>query len=149
MKNVAFSVAGLLLASAAFAQSAPPPGSGLPPPGLHDPGVKPAPAATARAAAMPALPSMRSDAPAAAAPAEPLPDVRVRREGDDTIQEYRRNGQVYMVVITPKGGVPQTYMVDPQGRMVDEHGKKPVGPVMYKVMEWGKSRPAEASSSGD
>jgi hypothetical protein len=52
-----------------------------------------------------------------------------------------------MVVITPKSGIAQTYMVDPQGRLVDEHGQKPVGPVMYKVLEWGKARPP--AESGD
>jgi hypothetical protein len=52
-----------------------------------------------------------------------------------------------MVVITPKNGIAQTYMVDPQGRLVDEHGQKPTRPVMYKVMEWGKSRPPAEGSS--
>jgi hypothetical protein len=47
-----------------------------------------------------------------------------------------------MVVVTPKSGIAQTYMVDPEGRLVDEHGMKPARPVMYKVLEWGKSRPA-------
>jgi hypothetical protein len=39
-------------------------------------------------------------------------------------------------------------MVDPQGRLVDEHGQKPVGPVMYKVLEWGKAKPP-AEGSGE
>jgi hypothetical protein len=63
------------------------------------------------------------------------------------VQEYARNGRVYMVVITSKAGIVQTYTVDPEGRVVDEHGQKPVRPVMYKVQEWGKSRPASAQSS--
>ncbi len=53
-----------------------------------------------------------------------------------------------MVVVTPKNGIEQTYMVDPQGRLVDEHGQKPVGPVMYKVLEWGKAKPPAEESSG-
>jgi hypothetical protein len=75
----------------------------------------------------------------------------VHTQGEQTVQEYRRNGQLYMVVVTPKNGIAQTYMVDPEGRLVDEHGQKPTRPVMYKVMEWGKSRPAPApaSSAGD
>jgi hypothetical protein len=52
-----------------------------------------------------------------------------------------------MVVITPKSGIAQTYMVDAQGRLVDEHGQKPVRPVMYQVLEWGKSAPATTSTS--
>lgn len=77
---------------------------------------------------------------------EPPPEVRVHQQGTDNVQEYSRNGQVYMVVITSKAGVVQTYMADAQGRMVDEHGQKPVRPVMYKVLEWGKSEPATAQS---
>lgn len=73
----------------------------------------------------------------------------MRKEGDNTIQEYRRNGQLYMVVVTPKGGLPHTYTVDPQGRLVDEHGQKPTRPVMYKVLEWGKSPPATETSEHD
>jgi hypothetical protein len=77
-----------------------------------------------------------------------VPDVQVRQQGDNTVQEYRRSGQVYMVVVTPKHGIQQTYMVDPQGRWVDEHGQKPVGPAMYKILEWGKA-PPPADASGD
>ena len=54
------------------------------------------------------------------------PEVQVRQKGDNTVQEYSRNGRVYMVVVTPKNGMQQTYMVDPEGRLVDEHGQKPV-----------------------
>jgi hypothetical protein len=32
--------------------------------------------------------------------------------------------------------------------VVDEHGQKPVGPVMYKVLEWGKAKPPAENSSG-
>ena len=132
-----------LLVPAAYAQS-----SGAsnvpPPPGIHDPGVK--------AVAPPDLKPRTLPAPSArgvAADRDPsLPEVRVRQKGDDSIQEYSRNGRDYMVVVTPKNGIPQTYMVDPEGRLVDEHGQKPVRPVMYKVLEWGKSKPADADSSG-
>lgn len=34
------------------------------------------------------------------------PDVTIRTEGDKTIQEYRQNGFLYAIKITPKGGVP-------------------------------------------
>ena len=131
-----------LLVPAAYAQS-----SGAsnvpPPPGIHDPGVK--------AVAPPDLKPRTLPAPSArgvAADRDPsLPEVRVRQKGDDSIQEYSRNGRVYMVVVTPKNGIPQTYMVDPEGRLVDEHGQKPARPVMYKVLEWGKSKPAAADSN--
>ncbi|WP_049621056.1 DUF2782 domain-containing protein [Frateuria defendens] len=148
MKAAVLLAASVLLAPAVFAQSAPAPVP--PPPGLNDPGVKakaasaPAPAASK----LPALPAMRDNGPRDANGAAP-PQVRVYQRDQDTVQEYSRNGQVYMVVVTPKSGVPQTYTLDPSGRLVDEHGQRPVRPVMYKVLEWGKSRPAEASTSGD
>ncbi|KRE96570.1 hypothetical protein ASG87_16395 [Frateuria sp. Soil773] len=146
MKSVAMLVVACALSvPAAFAQTSAPP-----PPGMHDPGVK----ASAPAKSAPAEKLNLKAPPQAGAPVprdargEAPPEVKVRQEGDNTVQEFSRNGQVYMVVITPKAGVPQTYMVDPQGRLVDEHGQKPPGTVMYKVLEWGKSRPAEADDGG-
>lgn len=40
------------------------------------------------------------DAPAAD------PDVTIRQDGDKTIQEYRQNGFLYAIKITPKNGKP-------------------------------------------
>ncbi|UVJ44113.1 DUF2782 domain-containing protein [Pseudomonas sp. LS1212] len=34
------------------------------------------------------------------------PDVTIRQEGDKTIQEYRQNGFLYAIKITPKNGKP-------------------------------------------
>ncbi|MGN6329293.1 MAG: DUF2782 domain-containing protein [Rhodanobacter sp.] len=153
MKSAALLVTASLFACSALAQT--PPTKALPPPGINDPGVHPtAPAATTPAGkpldlkprSQPALPAMQGDA-ATQADRNSLPDVSVRKEGDNTIQEYRRNGQLYMVVVTPKTGIPHTYTVDPQGRLVDEHGQKPTRPVMYKVLEWGKSPPATDDSA--
>jgi hypothetical protein len=168
MKTAALLVAAsVLFTSSVLAQSAPSTNV-PPPPGIDDPGVKAAepvkpaakPAARQRSAhaassssAQPlnlkpqALPAMHDESSVQTGRDQSPPDVRIRREGDNSIQEYSRNGRVYMVVITPKSGIAQTYMVDPQGRLVDEHGMKPVGPVMYKVLEWGKSRPPAAGSS--
>lgn len=146
---VALLTASVFLVPAAFAQTSAPP-----PPGLHDPGVKataprrspkkPAGKLDLRAPAMPAMPQA-----ALPATSDALPQVSVEQRGDDTVQEYRRNGQLYMIVVTPRNGIEQTYMVGPNGAWVDEHGKKPVGTVMYKIMEWGKTRPAESASSDD
>jgi len=150
--------ASSLLVSTAFAQSSPST-SVPPPPGINDPGVRAVtpPAKPAKTTATPAsrpldlkpqaLPAMQDDGTAHSGRDKSLPDIKVRKEGDNTIQEYSRNGRVYMVVVTPKNGIEQTYVVDPEGRLVDEHGKKPVGPVMYKVLEWGKSKPAAEEST--
>ena len=129
-----------------------------PPPGLNDPGVKavsppttaaPTPAATQASPDLHplTLPAMKSGDSRMGRPGD-VPDVQVRQQGDNTVQEYSRSGRVYMIVVTPKHGIQQTYMVDPQGRVVDEHGKKPIGPVMYKILEWGKS-PPPAEPVGD
>lgn len=129
-----------------------------PPPGMDDPGVQatapaassvaPAPAATPKPNLRPlTLPAMKSGDSRMGRP-ESEPTVQVRQQGENTVQEYSRNGQVYMVVVSPKHGLQRTYMVDPQGRLVDEHGQRRASPALYKVLEWGKSPPpAEASDA--
>lgn len=172
MKYVACLLAlSALVTSSAFAQTssssamphfAPAP----PPPGMNDPGVnpskEPAAASTSKPVSSPAelapshmpgkpIPTPRvAGVPASERDAngQPPPDVTVRQQGDNTIQEYRQNGRVYMVVITPKHGPQQIYNVDPNGHMFDPNGKPPVKPVMYKVMQWGGSRPVSSSSAG-
>lgn len=163
----------LLVATSAFAQSssssskaqfAPAP----PPPGMNDPGVNPAkePAAAAstnKPVSSPAelepshlpgkpipVPKVAGvPAPAHDANGQPPPDVTVRQQGENTIQEFRQNGRVYMVVVTPKHGPQQVYNVDENGNMFDPVSRTRVKPVEYKIMEWGNSKPASSSSSED
>lgn len=166
--RIPLAAVALLMVSQVHAQTTPakPAQPGLPPPGLNDPGVDPtkAPAPAASVPESQATPAEMSPTrlpgkpiplprqPGDKGPPDTVPDVQVRQEQDRTVEEYRRNGQLYMVVVTPKKGVPQTYMVDPQGKLRGDNGKPPVDPVMYKVMEWGKApRPADAqddTSSG-
>ena len=139
--------ASLFVATAALAQSAAPTANVPPPPGINDPGVH------AVAPAEPALPHRARPLPALHDRADgrgkhmTLPQVSVHREGDKQVQEYRRSGLLYMVVVTPKNGIAQTYDVDPDGTHHLQPGQAPVRPVMYKVLEWGKSKPASAASS--
>jgi Protein of unknown function (DUF2782) len=156
MKTAALlAAASLLLASSAFAQSSAPSNPGLPPPGINDPGVQPvappakvAPTTTHKAGNQQNLPSMQDTGDAGDSKHMSLPpQVSVREEDGDQVQEYRRSGMLYMVVVTPKKGIPQTYMVDPDGTRRLVPGESPVQPVMYKVLEWGKSKPAEADST--
>ncbi|WP_267225154.1 DUF2782 domain-containing protein [Dyella silvae] len=165
MKSVAlFTVLGVAVASSAFAQSASQFPPAPPPPGMNDPGVKvvpqpPAPAPAAKSSskssqapsADTAAPLSQSSASSSQPPRDARgdapPQVTVRTEGDQTVQEYRRSGQLYMVVVTPKSGIPQTYMVDQKGAWTNQNGE-PVKPVMYKVMEWGKSKPAQDQDNG-
>ncbi|AUF98572.1 DUF2782 domain-containing protein [Pseudomonas shirazensis] len=51
-------------------------------------------------ATMPIVSQAADDAPSAD------PDVTIRTEGDKTIQEYRQNGFLYAIKVTPKGGKP-------------------------------------------
>lgn len=51
-------------------------------------------------AATPVVTWAADDAPSAD------PDVTIRTEGDKTIQEYRQNGFLYAIKVTPKGGKP-------------------------------------------
>ena len=46
------------------------------------------------------LPLLAEDAPSGE------PGVTIRQEGDKTIQEYRVNGFLYAIKVTPKGGKP-------------------------------------------
>jgi hypothetical protein len=145
-------LAATFAAAPVFAQSKPPVNV-PPPPGMNDPGVRASAPAPAQAppAATPAHggTSLLPVTPAPIKSGQPLPEVSVHKQGENTVQEYRRNGQLYMVVVTPPNGIAQTYMVDPSGQLVDEHGQKPARPVMYKILEWGKSKPAPAASADD
>lgn len=42
------------------------------------------------------------------------PDITIIRKGSDTIQEFRRNGKLYMVKVKPQVG-PAYYMMDTNG----------------------------------
>lgn len=68
------------------------------------------------------------------------PTVTIREEEDRRIEEYRMNGQVYMVKVTPKKGPPYYYIdTDGDGRLeldVSQQAPNPVQPVYWKVKEW-------------
>ncbi|WP_199099843.1 DUF2782 domain-containing protein [Dyella sp. ASV21] len=162
MKSVSLLIAlGMAVASPSFAQSASQFPPAPPPPGMNDPGVKavtppptPANAPASKANQPTADNSAPLSQPAGASAPQPRdargdapPTVNVRTEGDQTIQEYRRSGQLYMVVVTPKSGIPQTFMVDQKGAWTNAAGE-PVKPVMYKVMEWGKGKSADDQDNG-
>lgn len=42
------------------------------------------------------------------------PQVTIRKRDGDTIEEYRRDGRMYMIKVTPSHGVPY-YLVDTEG----------------------------------
>jgi hypothetical protein len=151
-----FFFASGLAAGSVHAQATAPTNNAPPPPGMNDPGVKALPpptkapdATVSTSARGQNLPAMQDAGSASDGKHMTLPDVSSHQEGDNEIEEYRRSGMLYMVVVTPKNGIPQSYTVDPDGTRHMQPGQAPVHPAMYKVLEWGKSKPAEASSSSD
>jgi hypothetical protein len=67
------------------------------------------------------------------------PTVTIREEEERTVEEYSYGGQIYMVKITPKGGVPY-YLIDSDGdgnlETAPNKGMAPVQPVYWKIKEW-------------
>ncbi|MBD5801192.1 hypothetical protein AZOA_05990 [Azoarcus sp. Aa7] len=45
------------------------------------------------------------------------PEVRIVKRGEDTVQEYRIRGKLYMIKVTPPHGVPY-YLIDNEGNGV-------------------------------
>lgn len=68
------------------------------------------------------------------------PTVTIREEEGRMIEEYRLNGQIYMVKVTPVGGVSYYYIdTDGDGRLeldIDQRALNPVQPVYWKIKEW-------------
>ena len=88
--------------------------------------------------------------PQTVVPQEPLPPkvqdeqleptVTIREEEDRRIEEYRLNGRIYMIKVTPKNGVPFYYIdADGDGQLeldMDQQALNPVQPVHWKIKEW-------------
>lgn len=69
------------------------------------------------------------------------PTVTIREEDGRRIEEYRRNGQVYMVRVTPREGGISYYYIDSNGDGKleldpDQQAMNPVQPVHWKIKEW-------------
>ena len=65
-------------------------------------------------------------------------DVTRRTVDGDVIEEYRVQGQLHVVKVTPLRG-PTYYLVDKNGdgRLDTSEGEGTVSPVMWKLFEWG------------
>lgn len=162
MNRIALLLASVFAAAiSAGAFAAPPAGKPQPaevppPPGLNDPGVE------ATAVARDAAANTESAPQAAQDPLAPLPkpdsrlvrdkasrdraataervaasDVSSRKQGDDTIEEYRQNGRIWMIKIHQARGPVQTFYADDgSGRLMRDPKEGPVSPVYFTLYEW-------------
>ena len=64
-------------------------------------------------------------------------DMTTRMVDGDRIDEYRVQGQLQVVKVTPKRGAPY-YLIDRDGdgRLDSSKGEGPVSPVMWKLFQW-------------
>ena len=66
------------------------------------------------------------------------PTVSIRTEGNgDRVEEYRQNGRIYMVKVTPSRG-PAYYLMDTDGNgKLNRDDRDPrVSPVHWTIYEW-------------
>jgi hypothetical protein len=69
---------------------------------------------------------------------EEPPTVSIRTEGNgDRVEEYRQNGRIYMVKVTPSRG-PAYYLMDTDGNgKLNRDDRDPrVSPVHWTIYEW-------------
>jgi len=65
------------------------------------------------------------------------PQITIIKRGEDTIEEYRVKGELYMIKVTPRIGLPY-YLVKNRGR-INEHPGEPganVSTPMWKLLEF-------------
>lgn len=65
------------------------------------------------------------------------PEVTIVQRGEDTVEEYRVRGHLYMIKVTPPHGVPY-YLVDRHGDgvMVRHDGESRVSVPMWVIHSW-------------
>lgn len=68
--------------------------------------------------------------------ANPVVSIR-KQDNGDTVEEYRKNGQLYMVKVTPPNGIPYTLMdTNGDGKLDRSDADGPIGPVYYTIYRW-------------
>jgi hypothetical protein len=66
------------------------------------------------------------------------PEIRIRTEGDTTVEEYSRDGRVYMIKVTPRLGPPY-YLIDNtgDGRFMRHDGPLPMtAPAQWRIYQF-------------
>ena len=65
------------------------------------------------------------------------PDVVIRQEGDRTVEEYRLNGFLYAIKVTPQNGPPYYLVaVDDEGNFVRSDQPEGMRIPSWKIFEW-------------
>jgi hypothetical protein len=67
------------------------------------------------------------------------PQVTIRKRGDDTVEEYRIGGKLYMMKVTPAGGGPSYYLIDERGdgKFARQEGPGTgIRPPMWIIHSW-------------
>ncbi len=122
-------VPGLALAQSQALPEAPPP------PDMNDPGV----VAVERESELPAereLPIVPRSASRPSDDSAPEVSIRTRPNGD-VVEEYRINGRLSQVRVTPKRGLPYTLRdTNNDGRLDSRDSDAPVHPVYFTLYEW-------------
>ncbi len=141
----------LLFAAAAavcplLVTAAPPAHTALPPPDIDAKGVESVVAPVSDAETVkPGMPDTRPVRDKAsrsrdrsAAEIEANSDsVTERKEGNDTVREYREKGKLRMLRIVPQKGPTQTYFDgNGDGRLDKDPLEGPVAPVYFTIYEW-------------
>ena len=149
-KFLLFAVAAALVPLLAVA--AKPVKTGLPPPEMDAKAVATQPASVAETesgkpadSVKPDMPdtrlvrdkASRSKDPSAAEIEASSDSVTERKEGNDTVKEYREKGKLRMVRIVPQNGPTQTYFDrNADGRLDKDPMEGPVAPVYFTIYEW-------------
>lgn len=66
------------------------------------------------------------------------PQVTIVRRGEDTVEEYRLNGQLYMIKVTPRIGLPY-YLMDNRGDgtfSIRENHDQRIRPPMWVIFRF-------------
>ncbi|HXZ96559.1 MAG TPA: DUF2782 domain-containing protein [Burkholderiales bacterium] len=65
------------------------------------------------------------------------PEVTIIKRGEETIEEYRMHGRLYMVKVTPATGIPY-YLVDENGtgRFIRDDTANPVKVPMWLIFQF-------------
>ena len=65
------------------------------------------------------------------------PDVTIRQDGDRTVEEYRVNGFLYAIKVTPKVGAPYFLVAtDDEGNFTRSDQPEGMRIPSWKIFEW-------------